>query len=64
MVFAVFSTLNYCPVIGEYYNAYARIYKNVKQDAYIGTCPKCRRPIRIRIGEKGTDKRFFEAYCI
>jgi hypothetical protein len=40
---------------------YCRIYKNRKQDAYEGACPKCRRRVRLPIGEGGTSNRFFEA---
>ena len=41
--------------------AYSRVYKNRAGDAYEGRCPKCMKPVRLRIGEGGTSARFFEA---
>ncbi|UKI40761.1 MAG: hypothetical protein L6V95_11595 [Candidatus Melainabacteria bacterium] len=40
-------------------NVYGRIYENKDKTAYVGRCPKCLRPIKVKIGEGGTNARFF-----
>lgn len=42
-------------------SVYHRIYLNAQSTAYTGNCPRCSRPIRIRVGPGGTDNRFFTA---
>jgi hypothetical protein len=41
---------------------YIRIYINKEGTLYEGRCPKCFRPVKFKVGEGGTDHRFFEAY--
>lgn len=41
---------------------YVRVYVNKDGTAYEGRCPKCAKPVRLKIGEGGTSNRFFDAY--
>lgn len=41
---------------------YSRVYRNREQTAYMGYCPKCSKPIRLKIGPGGSDARFFTAH--
>ncbi len=43
-------------------NVYNRVYINKEGTAYIGRCPKCMKPVSFKIGQGGTDTRFFEVY--
>jgi hypothetical protein len=41
---------------------YWRIYINQQGTAYEGRCPKCGKPVKLKVGSGGTDCRFFEVY--
>lgn len=53
---------NFLGVMFECCNVYGRLYKNKEGTYYQGRCPKCMRQIKIKIGEGGTNQRFFRAY--
>ena len=38
---------------------YQRIYRNNDATRYEGRCPKCGRPVRFLVGDRGTDSRAF-----
>lgn len=38
---------------------YGRIYKSKDGTMYRGRCPKCLRPVTVRVGGEGTSRRFF-----
>ena len=41
---------------------YVRIYANKEGTAYEGRCPKCAKPVKLKIGESGTNNRFFDVF--
>ncbi|MEP0845254.1 MAG: hypothetical protein HRF50_00375 [Phycisphaerae bacterium] len=52
------------PFIGIHFKCcgvYARVYRSATQPYYLGRCPRCLRPVRVRVGAGGTSARFFEA---
>ena len=42
-------------------SVYRRIYINKEGNAYSGHCPKCCKPVDVKIGLGGTNDRFFKA---
>ena len=48
-------------ILFECCNVYGRIYKNKDNTYYEGRCPRCMRHIKVKIGEGGTNQRFFKA---
>lgn len=42
-------------------DVYCRVYVNRDNTAYEGYCPRCYKPVRIKIGEGGLNCRFFKA---
>ncbi len=53
---------NFLGVMFECCHVYGRLYKNKQGTFYEGRCPKCLKPIKIKIGQNGTNTRFFKAY--
>ncbi|HAU60285.1 MAG TPA: hypothetical protein DHU78_00250 [Opitutae bacterium] len=54
------------PFLGIHYvkcGTYGRIYRNKERNAYVGHCPRCMHPVRVKIGAEGTGNRFFKCFC-
>lgn len=52
----------YLGIYFECCNVYGRVYQNKDKTAYSGFCPRCMRRVNIKVGEDGTNQRFFKAY--
>jgi hypothetical protein len=53
------------PFLGIHFaccDVYARIYRNRTGTGYRGACPRCAKPVFIRIGPGGSHARFFTVY--
>jgi len=46
-------------VLFECCNVYTRVYINPERTAYTARCPRCGRPLQIKISPDGSDSRFF-----
>lgn len=52
------------PFIGVHFkccNVYTRIYLNRLGTAYFGHCPRCTRPLTIKVSKGGSKSRFWTA---
>lgn len=52
------------PYIGVHFaccGVYVRIYRAPQQREYVGRCPRCLAPVRVKVGPDGTAKRIFRA---
>ncbi|MBR53815.1 hypothetical protein CMK19_08650 [Candidatus Poribacteria bacterium] len=43
-------------------SVYSRIHLNKKRTAYVGWCPKCAKPARVKVSPTGSNTRFFSAH--
>ena len=50
----------YLGVMFKCCKVYSRIYMNKQKTAFVGWCPRCAKPMRVKISPDGTDARFFE----
>ncbi len=44
-------------------NEYLRVSRSPDASVYRARCPKCGKSVRFRVGEGGSDARFFEVSC-
>lgn len=43
--------------------AYIRVFRNAAGTGYAARCPKCGQCMNFRVGEGGTNQRFFQVSC-
>lgn len=51
----------YIGVLFECCGVYQRIYRHPDRMVYEGRCPRCLRPVRVRVGREGVSTRLFRA---
>ena len=51
----------YIGVLFKCCNVYNRIYLNRLGTAYFGHCPRCTRPLTVKVGPGGSKSRFWTA---
>ncbi|MBL4698135.1 MAG: hypothetical protein JKX70_04810 [Phycisphaerales bacterium] len=43
--------------------AYQRVFRSSDGEKYLARCPKCGKSITFRVGDGGTNQRFFDVSC-
>ncbi|MEX0876789.1 MAG: hypothetical protein WD114_04955 [Phycisphaerales bacterium] len=43
--------------------AYQRVYRSADASRYMARCPKCGKSITFRVGQGGSNQRFFDVSC-
>lgn len=44
-------------------NRYRRVFRDVNGNEYLARCPSCGKCVRFRVGQGGSNERFFEVDC-
>jgi len=42
---------------------YQRVYRDINGERYIARCTKCGKTITFKVGQGGSDQRFFDVSC-
>jgi hypothetical protein len=51
----------YVCIYFECCGVYTRVYRRPEENSYHARCPRCLRPVTLRVGPDGTSARFFTA---